>query len=131
MNDQLRQWVQGWFDKGEHDLRAAEILLQSDEAPCDVICFHAQQCVEKYLKGFLTLHQQSIQRTHDLVNLNAECCRIDASFQQWEEACEQLTDYAVEARYPDDLLEYSESDAEQAVTSATQFRDFITDKSGL
>lgn len=128
MNEELQQWVQGWFDKGEHDLRAAEVILHSDDAPYDMVCFHTQQCVEKYLKGFLTFHQEEVQRTHDLVNLNATCSRIDPSFNQWEEICEQLTDYAIETRYPDDLVEYSAEEAENAFASATRFRDFIKDK---
>lgn len=128
MNDELQQWVQGWLDKGEHDLRAAEIILDADDAPYDMACFHAQQCVEKYLKGFLTFHQQEVQRTHDLVNLNAACSQIDSSFHQWEEVCEQLTDYAVDTRYPDDFVEYTAAEAQKAFASATQLRDFIKDK---
>ncbi len=32
MNEELQQWVQGWFDKGEHDLRAADVILHSENA---------------------------------------------------------------------------------------------------
>ena len=128
MTEELHQWVQGWFEKGDHDLRAAEVILQSEDAPFDVICFHTQQCIEKYLKGFLTFHQQDIRRTHDLVSLNAECSRVDPSFDTWEEICEQLTGYAVESRYPDDFAEYSAEEAEHAFAAATRFRAFIREK---
>ena len=35
-------------------------------APTDIICFHAQQCVEKYLKSILVLHQIPVPKTHDI-----------------------------------------------------------------
>ena len=46
--------------------------------PYDAACFHAQQAVEKYLKGFIELHGEVAPRTHDLI---------------------ELTNYAVESRY--------------------------------
>ena len=43
-----------WVDKAEHDLRAAEHLLQFQEGGLtDIVCFHCQQCAEKYLKALL------------------------------------------------------------------------------
>ena len=93
-----------------------------------MVCFHAQQCVEKYLKGFLTFHDQEVRRAHDLVSLVVECSRIDPSFAEWEEACEQLTGYAVETRYPDEFFEYSAEEAEEAISSATRFREFVRNR---
>jgi len=41
-----RQWVQ----KAENDLKNAAYTLQMGEGcPTDTVCFHAQQCAEKYL----------------------------------------------------------------------------------
>lgn len=41
-----------WIEKVAHDLFAAEHLASlGDVAPLDVVCFHAQQCVEKCLKA--------------------------------------------------------------------------------
>lgn len=45
-----------WVSKAENDLRAAvETLRVERNCPTDTICFHAQQCVEKYLKALLVL----------------------------------------------------------------------------
>lgn len=42
--------VQEWVAKAENDLLAATLLLKlGRQAPADAICFHAQQCAEKYL----------------------------------------------------------------------------------
>ncbi|WXG41970.1 MAG: HEPN domain-containing protein [Candidatus Freyarchaeum deiterrae] len=49
--------VKFWIKKAENDLITAENLLNIlPEPPLDIICFHAQQCAEKYLKAFLIYH---------------------------------------------------------------------------
>lgn len=46
--------IRGWVAKAEHDLRNAEYVLTLTEAcPTDTVCFHSQQCAEKYLKALL------------------------------------------------------------------------------
>ncbi|ALA58312.1 HEPN domain-containing protein [Nitrospira moscoviensis] len=64
---QVRQWV----EKAEHDLRNAEhtLTIRDEDCPFDTVCFHAQQCVEKYLKGWLASRQLDAPRSHDLVVL--------------------------------------------------------------
>ncbi len=41
-----------WIAKAENDLKnAAHTLKLGTECPTDTVCFHAQQCVEKYIKA--------------------------------------------------------------------------------
>jgi HEPN domain-containing protein len=49
-----------------------------------IICFHCQQAVEKYLKGFLILYDVESERTHDLNLLCGLCKGIDAAFVEVE-----------------------------------------------
>ena len=45
-----------WMTKAENDLKTAVHTLDlGEECPTDMVCFHAQQCVEKYLKAVLVL----------------------------------------------------------------------------
>ena len=128
MNDKER-WVMEWFEKGDHDLRAAEIILHSEEPLLDIVYFHAQQCVEKYLKGFLSFHEIEFPKTHDLLELLVGYCnQIDLSFAKWEEDCEWLTEYAVEARYPDSSYGYSVEKAEEAISVAASIKEFVRGK---
>ena len=47
-------WVRTWVEMAEADLRNAEHTLTLEEhCPFNTVCFHAQQCAEKYLKAFL------------------------------------------------------------------------------
>ena len=97
MKDKLDH-ARGWFRKGDSDLKTLKLLLEAD-GPFDTACFHAQQAVEKYLKGTLALSDQSIPKTHNLEQLQG---MGKASVPGWPfeelDLC-KLTDYAVQIRY--------------------------------
>jgi HEPN domain-containing protein len=52
-----------WIKKAENDLITAKNSLNiKPEPPLDTICFHAQQCAEKYLKAFLVYHEIEFEK---------------------------------------------------------------------
>ena len=111
--DKLR-WIQQWIIKAESDLKAAEHLLTlKDDCPTEIVCFHAQQGVEKYLKALLTLLDIEFPKSHDIGELLKLLPRNKAIPLTIHEA-EKLTDYAISARYPDDDESLSLSEATEA-----------------
>ncbi len=122
------KWVNEWKQKAENDLRTAEIVLLSPNPPTDTICFHAQQCAEKYLKSYLTSKDITIEKTHDLTRVNNICIGIDPDFEELSDKAELLSGYAIEIRYPGDFIECSIGEAEEAVEMAKAFRDFVLRK---
>jgi HEPN domain-containing protein len=90
----------------------------------EIICYHCQQCAEKYLKGFLAWHGKEIIRTHDLTELNKICTGIDASFDGIEEKCLKLTDFGINIRYPYPL-DILESDMKRALQDAGEIMSFV------
>jgi HEPN domain-containing protein len=60
--DERESLTRVWFAKAEADLRSAEYLLTMPEPAYENIGFHAQQCAEKYLKGYLVLHGISFKK---------------------------------------------------------------------
>ena len=58
-------------------MRAAEVLLKSDEGLMDTACYHCHQAVEKYLKGFLVFKNISFSKTHDLDYLLELCVKAE------------------------------------------------------
>jgi len=56
--------VRQWFTKANNDLKTGKDELNTENPATDTVCFHAQQCAEKYLKGFLAFHDQEIKKTH-------------------------------------------------------------------
>ncbi len=43
--------AQEWFDIAEMDISSAKYLQNMQPIPREIICYHCQQSVEKYLKG--------------------------------------------------------------------------------
>ena len=107
-----------WLQKAQNDLLSAKAVLESPYGITDVPCFHAQQCVEKAFKGWLTWHNMSCGRTHDLMILLADIVKMDGSFIDLREICEELCDFAVEVRYPGCISEPPEGEAERFVLEA-------------
>jgi HEPN domain-containing protein len=88
-----------WLLKADNDLtNAAHTLKLGEDCPTDTVCFHAQQCVEKYLKAVLVLEGIDFPKTHDLetlLSLIPTESRPDLS----DEEQARLTEYATSARY--------------------------------
>lgn len=122
------KWVNEWKQKAENDLRTAEIVLSTENPPTDAICFHAQQCAEKYLKSYLTSRDVTVEKTHDLTRINNICIGIDPNFEELSDFAELLSGYAVEIRYPGDFIECSIEEAEEAVKMAKAFKYFLLRK---
>lgn len=76
MKDAKLEVVRAWFKKAENDLRTAEYTMTMDDPPYDTVCFHTQQCAEKYLKGFLAFHKIDFPKTHSLEDLVELCKRV-------------------------------------------------------
>jgi HEPN domain-containing protein len=50
----------------DRDIAALTVLISSEEVHLTIICFHAQQTIEKCFKAALFCHQIEFRRTHDL-----------------------------------------------------------------
>ncbi len=119
--------AQEWFEIAETDIASAKFLQNMHPVPIEIICYHCQQSVEKYLKGFLALNEHEIIKTHDLVLLNQLCFKYDKEFKSIEEECLRLTDYAVNVRYPYPM-DLNETDMKLAIKDAEKIKDFIVNK---
>jgi HEPN domain-containing protein len=94
--DAIREWVV----KAENDLTtAAHTLKLGERCPTDTVSFHAQQCVEKYLKALLVDAGIDFPKTHDIEALVALVPRGRRPKLSAEEQA-GLTEYATVARYP-------------------------------
>lgn len=114
--------VRQWIEKAEHDLRNAEhTLTLKDDCPFDTVCFHTQQCAEKYLKAFLVFHEVDFPKTHDLVLLE----NLTASPGLKGIHLHTLNRYSMEARYPGDWETITRAEAEKAVVIAKRVRNAV------
>ena len=90
-----------WINKAEADWRTMLRESEVSVAPSyDAVCFHAQQCIEKYLKARLVDADSPFRKTHDLLNLLESVLLIEPQFKIFYEALTELTVFAVAYRYP-------------------------------
>jgi len=89
-----------WAEKAENDLRnAVHTLKLKKNCPTDTVCFHAQQCVEKYLKALLVQEGVDFPKIHDIEKIVALLPHEVAVPLAADEQA-RLTVYATATRYP-------------------------------
>ncbi|TKJ41725.1 DNA-binding protein [candidate division LCP-89 bacterium B3_LCP] len=118
IDPKLVEIVQQWFKKGSQDLWMAKTALDREDAPGDLVAFHAQQAVEKCIKGLLTLHQIEFPKTHDLHTLVELLRPFWSDIPASVENSDELTDFAVMTRYPHEFEDISLKEAKKAFTAA-------------
>lgn len=97
MNPMTREWVA----KAEGDFAMVERESRARKNPSyDGLCFHAQQCAEKYLKARLCEAGIEFAKVHDLVALLEQALRVEPLWEAHRADLAALTDYAVSFRYP-------------------------------
>ncbi len=107
-----------WFGKADLDLKAAEILFKGKSL--EIAGFLLQQAAEKFLKGYLLSKGWKLKRTHDLVDLLNEAVIFDPTLETFRPACEQITEYYIEERYP--FLDSSKLTREEIETTLRHIR---------
>lgn len=121
-NEKKNTVAREWVVKAESDLKTAAYTLKIGKGcPTDTVCFHAQQCVEKYLKAFLVSKDIDFPKTHDigrLVTLLPENIWLRLSIEEQR----RLTSYATVMRYPGDYEAILLEEAQQSVRVARRVR---------
>ena len=91
-----------WIQKAENDYAAVQQLLEASNPLHDIICFHLQQCVEKYLKAWLQEANIPVQRTYNLEELLVLIIPTLPAWSDWQPDFKIIMAYAVDPRYPGD-----------------------------
>ena len=110
-----------WIAKAEEDYTVATTLARPRKRPLwGPVCFHAQQCVEKYLKARSNEASLPVHKTHDLEHLLTQLLAIEPLWAAFMPALKNLTDAAVLPRYPGNI--FTKSEAQRALKTAKAFR---------
>src|SRR5687767_8518045 len=96
----MKKTVRAWIKKAEGDWRMARTLSRARDKPYDGVCFHCQQCAEKYLKSLLEHCGLPVPRTHHLVDLQQALFARFPGLSQLIRGLMFLKQFAVEFRYP-------------------------------
>ena len=117
--------ISEWVIKAENDLTtAAHTLKLGGDCPTDTVCFHAQQCVEKYLKALLVWKQAPFPKTHDIGVIIA-LVPVELRPDLTPEEVRRLTKYGTVIRYPGDDEPILLTAARRAVKLARRVRGAV------
>jgi HEPN domain-containing protein len=95
----------------------------------DAVCFHAQQCAEKYLKAWLEEHNLAFPRIHDLIVLLSLSGGLLPELDPLKPRLAHLSVFVIASRYPG--VRADRQAAEEAMTTAEEVRTIIRTKLGL
>lgn len=119
-----------WVEKAENDFNTALRERRARNNPnYDAVCFHAQQCVEKYFKARLIEAGIEFPKTHDLTHLLALLQQVEPAWIAYATQLRILTDYSVEFRYPGESA--NKENAQKALEIAKQIRILARRSLGL
>jgi len=123
--------TEAWISEAEGDYIGASALAKNRSTKiAHLTSFAAQQSAETYLNAFLVEHNAAFPKTHDLAKeLLPRCLKIDESFSVLEPHLEFLDPYAVQFRYPGDIV--TPAEARDALKAAKSVRSLVRQKLAL
>lgn len=115
-----------WLEYARHDLVAAEYVASAGQLAPSIGCYHAQQSGEKSLKAALVFLQIRFPFIHALDPLR-DLLPPDWSVHQQHPDLRPLSQWAVEARYPNVGIDATAADAEDAAQRARALWETVLD----
>jgi HEPN domain-containing protein len=110
--------------KAADDAKAMQLLAPNQGISDEIIGFHAQQAVEKWLKAVLGFRGVEFEYTHDLHRLIAEVTAVTGEFPFDVPEVVALTEHAVPLRY-DEILETEPLDRQAVVRLVEEVGNWI------
>ena len=123
----MRKEAEAWLKIADEEFQSAAHLFEKHLFR--MVCYHAQQAVEKTLKAVLAEGEIEIPRTHNLLDLHAAARRLGYSPPLSDEDAVFLTSI-YRARYPSGLGllpsgEPTEQDAQKSLQIAGKMDEWL------
>jgi len=115
-----------WIERAKSSLEIAQVKIVG-HIHYEDLCFQAQQAVEKALKGLLIFYKVEPEFTHNIELLIKELKKFTDIPEKVNEATE-LTNYAVQTRYPGEYDEITKEEYKKAVKIAKDCLDWVENK---
>ena len=116
--------VAEWIKKADLDL-STTLHLSTEPEFRDIVVFHAQQAVEKYLKALLTRHQTEFPKTHVIRRLLLLLQPVEPALADALENANWLSPFGVDIRYPADFPETLPGDEARALELARRVKNAV------
>jgi HEPN domain-containing protein len=123
-----KNYTKIFIGKANDDLESAIYLNNNKKHLKDIISFHCQQAIEKYLKAYLIFRDASVHSNHGLIVLLEDCVQQDSAFELIRnDFFYFLDDIGMSIRYDSDI-EISEKDVDEFLILAGKTRDLVAGK---
>ena len=106
-----------WLKRAKSNLIRA-MQPKHEEVFWEDYCFDAQQAAEKALKALLIFHKIPFRFVHDIAELLTILEQNGVSLPESIQMAAELSDYAVEARYPGPMEPVTEDEYKSAIKTA-------------
>lgn len=119
-----------WVEKAEVDWQVAQRSNRARNVELhDAVCYHCQQCIEKYLKARLNEASIRFTKTHNLEDLLKLLLPVEPGWSALQPKMVALNPYAVLFRYPG--FDATKADAKAAIKDCKELRKIIRLNLGL
>jgi HEPN domain-containing protein len=126
----MKPLTREWVMKAEEDFEVARRLSRSRSIPLwNAVCFHSQQCAEKYLKAVLQDNEKPIPKIHHLPALLNLLIDHHPLWESMRDGLTLLGGFAVEFRYPGESA--TKTDAANALKICRSVRETLRNELGI
>ncbi len=119
----MKKLTEEWIAKAEQDYLVTIREFKSDPPALETSSFHAQQCIEKYLKAVLQENEVEFEKIHDPDILREQCVNFIPELKDYRDVLIKLSTYAIEVRYPG--LDVTKEEAVKCIEIMEEVRKVI------
>lgn len=118
----MKQDTVEWVRFAEESFSVADFLVKTRTRRSlnNIICFHSQQCVERYIKGRLAEGGANSRKNSNLINLFNKSLGLEPSWTRFLDSVTALKSYTADFLYPGHVT--TREDARAAVKICRAFR---------
>jgi HEPN domain-containing protein len=127
MANQANTYKDWYMLAGKDHSVALHLAATMHPIPTEIICYHCQQTVEKYLKGVLALNGEEPPYTHDLAELCKACEKYLPEFSEISQSCSIISQFGIQPRY-DNAMNITEADMRSVLRYVDLIKIFLIKK---
>ncbi len=117
--------INDWLQRAYSDLNLGKAALRTKGVLPEDACFHAQQCAEKALKALLISLEQPFPHAHAIEVLLDLLKTRDLDVPHNVDQAFELSQYAVQTRYPGEWEAVTKAEATRALERAAMVLEWV------
>ncbi len=121
-----KEFVTEWLRRARSNLERAKAGKIRDEILYEDLCFDCQQSVEKAIKALLISIDKEFPPIHSIARLLEIASEVSIEIPEEVQKAIDLTDYAVNTRYPGEREPVTKEEYEEALKIAKSVYEWVS-----